>query len=649
VRWLGRSALTCGAVLILASGVWAHALLVRSDPGAGAVLRQPPGTITLSFTEAPDPSLSIVHVLDSTGKAVDPHGARAVPGQLEELVVPLNPLPDGVYTVSWRTVSAVDGHVAGGAFAFGIGVTPPAAAPTQPSTPPPSPLYVASRWALYLGLGGLLGVAWVWTVAFAALPTRWWFLWSAWALSAVGVVVLGAAQAADAGVGFGRLLATNLGQALYWRALPIAVAGAAIAVGAARAGPRRSLLVLAGAAAAAAMLAHILAGHAAANPGPWERANVAVQWIHFAAVGAWIGGLAALLTGLPAVGREEGARATRRFSTAAAFLLGAVAATGVLRAVDEIGSVGALLSTAFGRLVDVKAFLLLVLASLGAVNRYRNVPRGAQGQPGLLRVGTTEVALGAIVFGIAGYLTGFAPPRYSPAAAAAPPALVATSHDFATSVRMRLEVAPGTVGVDQFTAFVTDYDTGRPVGADRITLSFSKPDRPDIGTSVLDLTRTAPGTYRAEGTNLSLDGPWAISALVVQGVRSVEVPLILTARSLPQTVRTIEAPGQPTLYVIDLGGGPQLNVYLDPDKPGPNEVHVTFIDASGNELPIPTAATVTAAVPGQTLRGLPVRRFGPGHFVADETFPAGTWNLEFSGTAKDGTTLRAPLTVRVGP
>ena len=81
----------------------------------------------------------------------------------------------------------------------------------------------------------------------------------------------------------------------------------------------------------------------------------------------------------------------------------------------------------------------------------------------------------------------------------------------------------------------------------------------------------------------------------------------------------------------------------------PYEVHVTFIDASGNELPIPTAATVTAAVPGQTPRGLPVRRFGPGHFVADATFPAGTWNLEFSGTAKDGTTLRVPLTVRVGP
>jgi copper transport protein len=649
MRWLGRVALACGAVLALASGVWAHALLVHSDPGAGAVVPASPATITLSFTEAPDPSLSIVHVLDSTGRAVDPHGARAVPGQPQELAVQLGPLPNGVYTVSWRTVSAVDGHVAGGAFAFGVGVTPQAAAPVQPSTPLPSPLYVASRWALYLGLGGMLGAAWVWTIAFPSLPNRWGFLWGAWGLSAVGVVALGAAQAADAGVAFGRLLATTLGQALYWRALPIAVAGAAIAVGAARPAAQRPLVALAGAASAAAMLAHVLAGHAAANPGPWQPANVVVQWLHFASVGAWIGGLAALLVALPSAGPEAAARAMRRFSAAAALLLGLVAATGILRAVDEVGSLGALISTGFGRLVDLKAFLLLVLASLGAVNRYRNVPRGPQGRPGLLRVGATEVALGAVVFGIAGYLTGFAPPRYAPPSAAAPSAEVVNGHDFATSVRLRLEISPGTVGVDQFTASVADYDTGRPVDADRITLSFSKPDRPDIGGSTLDLIRTTPGTYRAEGTNLSLDGTWSISALVVHGLSSVEVPLTVTARSLPQTVRTITAPGQPTLYVIDLGGGPQLNVYLDPDKPGLNEVHVTFIDASGNELPIPAAATVTAAAPGKTPRPLPVRRFGPGHFIADAAFPAGTWNLVFTGTSKDGRTLQAPLTVRVGP
>jgi len=230
----------------------------------------------------------------------------------------------------------------------------------------------------------------------------------------------------------------------------------------------------------------------------------------------------------------------------------------------------------------------------------------------------------------------------------APPPLVATGHDFATSVRVRLEVTPGTVGPNTFAASATDYDTRRPVGGDRITLSFSKPDRPDVGRSTLDLIRTAPGAYRAEGTNLSLEGPWTISALVAQGSQSVEVPLSVTARGVPQTVRTIEAPGQPTLYVVDLGG-PQLNVFLDPDKPGFNEVHVTFIDANGNELPVPRPATVTFAAPGEAPRALPVRRFGPGHFIADATLAAGTWNFEFAGVPKSGGAIRAAVAVRVGP
>ena len=41
-----------------------------------------------------------------------------------EVRVRLDPVPDGVYTVTWRTVSATDGHVTAGAFSFGVGVSP---------------------------------------------------------------------------------------------------------------------------------------------------------------------------------------------------------------------------------------------------------------------------------------------------------------------------------------------------------------------------------------------------------------------------------------------------------------------------------------------------------------------------------------------
>ena len=49
---------------------------------------------------------------------------QPVPGDQFELRVPLPGLPNGVYTVTWRTVSKTDGHVTGGAFAFGVGTAP---------------------------------------------------------------------------------------------------------------------------------------------------------------------------------------------------------------------------------------------------------------------------------------------------------------------------------------------------------------------------------------------------------------------------------------------------------------------------------------------------------------------------------------------
>src|SRR6266568_326560 len=50
----------------------AHAMLRGSDPAAGASLDRAPGRVTLTFTEAPDLALSVVHVLDTSGREVSP-------------------------------------------------------------------------------------------------------------------------------------------------------------------------------------------------------------------------------------------------------------------------------------------------------------------------------------------------------------------------------------------------------------------------------------------------------------------------------------------------------------------------------------------------------------------------------------------------
>src|ERR1043166_494629 len=139
-----------GLVLFMASpGVDAHALLRTSTPADGAQLSKSPSTVVLTFTENPDASLSTVHVVDQNGNNVEKGKTRAVPGHADELTVDVGELPNGVYTVNWRTVSRVDGHVTAGAFAFGVGVSPAGHKIVQPKAPSPTVLTVTSRWLFY--------------------------------------------------------------------------------------------------------------------------------------------------------------------------------------------------------------------------------------------------------------------------------------------------------------------------------------------------------------------------------------------------------------------------------------------------------------------------------------------------------------------
>ena len=157
---LAALALPLAGLWLLATGpaAAAHGVLESSEPAGGSSLERAPAAVTLRFSERPDPRLSTVRVLDSGGRAVAGGPARPVAGRPLELRVPLAGLPAGGYTVTWRIVSAVDGHRTDGVFGFGVGAAgAPQLAASQAVTesrtgPAPSPLAVAGRWAWYWGL-----------------------------------------------------------------------------------------------------------------------------------------------------------------------------------------------------------------------------------------------------------------------------------------------------------------------------------------------------------------------------------------------------------------------------------------------------------------------------------------------------------------
>lgn len=633
------------AVLALtAAPARAHALLERSDPLENARLQESPSVLTLSFTEPPEPDLSGVQVLDRSGSELQEGEAVVPPGDPGSLRLRVPELEEGVYTVVWRVVSRVDGHPTAGTFAFGVRTSPlqvggPPVAP-EALTPDPSPLEMAGRWGLFVGLGFLLGGAWVGALAFPRPPSSIVRLSLAAVLVAVaGLVALAFAQRQAAGASFGDLAGTELGRALIWRGLGILAAWCFLGLGLVE---RWRIPALAGAglAAAVTMFVHVEAGHAAAAASlTW--AQVLAQWAHFAAVGVWMGGLAALLLGVRGEPDEPKTRAVRRFSAVALFALAVVAVTGVVRAVDEVGEWGALFSTGYGRIVLVKAFLLLALLALGAVNRYRNVPAVRRSLRGLRRVSRAELGLAAGVLAAAAALAALVPPASVPEVQAAPAALTVTGSDFATSVRARLEVDPGVPGPNRFRLRLTDFDTGEPVSAQQVELRFAPAGISGFEPSALGLRAAGDGVYQGVGANLAAGGPWEVTALVQRAEGAVEIPLRVAT-----LCETTEIPGPANLFTIDvveLPDGSSVQAYAEKAGGSRYQVHFTFIDPRGRAADIEDDPRLVASGPSGELQVLEPRPLARAHYYAGLTVEPGRWRFDGAARTTEGALLSGCL------
>jgi LPXTG-motif cell wall-anchored protein len=123
----------------------AHAKLVSSDPAAGANLTTAPSKVTLVFSEeiSENESESSFTVTDESGTTVgtgkldtNDLDHKTLSGSLK------TGLGDGVYTVSWKTVTPDDNGHSDGSFTFGVNKDPgaqPTAAPEHEEEPTAAP------------------------------------------------------------------------------------------------------------------------------------------------------------------------------------------------------------------------------------------------------------------------------------------------------------------------------------------------------------------------------------------------------------------------------------------------------------------------------------------------------------------------------
>ena len=629
-----RARLVLAAVAILAAaaapaGASAHALLERSIPAPGSTLGRSPDSVLLVFSERADLRLTSIRVLDGSGTdhvAGDPF----VGDPAEEAVIGVmtNELPDGVYTVSWRTVSAVDGHVSAGSFVFGVGVAPPSGPPDQEPGgvgQTGSPPAIVARWVLYVGLVVLIGAAFA-AVAVARRPAPDLLAMAAigWLLSAAGTAGVVGVQWIETGAPLETLPSTSVGAAALLRVGTLALVSlslAALATVKMLAATRGWLFV--GFAACLVLVADVATGHAAAGEG-WL-GQIAVQSVHGIGAAAWLGGLAGLLVLLRTTPAGERLPTAKRFSNWAAVALVAVALTGIVRAVAEIGTVEALLGTDFGRVAIAKSAFLVVIAGLGAVNRFINLRDPARVLGGLRRFGSAELALAIGVLGLSAFLVNLTPPTSAGEPETPPPPIVAHGSDFGTSVKLRLIGSPGLAGENTIDVTVVDFDTEEPVDATGVELRFELVSQSEVEPSTLELAQTGPGRFSGDAQNLSIDGIYRVTATVTVPGGAVDVPLLLVTTVPEQPVDILVSPDLPTIYTVGLGEHGSAQVYLDPGRAGQNELHVTFFDTVGQALPVP-AVTFAAIGDAGGAAFLPTpRQLDVGHFVA--TIDTGSGNL----------------------
>jgi copper transport protein len=627
------------ALLIIAAGqqASAHSGLRFSSPLSGATLGATPARIHLTFAERPEPTLATIRVVDTKGAAFQVDKPEAVADDPLSLFVRVRPLDRGVYTVYWRVVSAVDGHVSAGAFVFGVLMAPTAVAAPEAETNA-SPIEAVARSLLLLGLllatGSVAAIVGRFasrrTVSMAAIG---------WVLTATGLVALAIAQSQAAQSGFAALINTAIGRGWLDRAAGIAVMLAGlIAMAIGREGSRlRSIgMTIFALGAAGTSVAHSAAGHAAAGRWPL-RFTVAAQALHVVGAGAWLGGLAMLIAEMR-VASTVSLSAVRRFSNLAAIMLAAVVSTGVLRTYHEVGDWTALLTSPYGRIVLIKIGLLLIIAALGAVNRWRHVPV-ASSEPRLLeRTARIEVGLAVLATIAAAVLATLAPPASAEAIAG----LSASGADFATTVRATFSAVSNQPGPNRFDVRVEDYDSATPVAATRASLTVTPVDDPGTESTTLALNREADGSFSGSGANLAFPGRWRVDMLLERGNGSVTVPVEVEAKGLPQLTSIFRPPNAAPIYTIETSQEAYVTITVDPEKVGRNQLQISFENVLLEPLTV-SNVVVTMQHEHDPVQVLVINRTDRHRFSSTAVLPRGRTVVAVTARTERGSRVRATL------
>lgn len=519
------------ALLTFVGGAAAHAQLVASAPAPGEILETTPTELRLTFSEPLEAGFSTATVVDADGEPLLSRAGEVDRADAHTLVVPLPELADGVYTVTWQSLSSADGHPAEGFFTFGVGDVTLEGNVTGQETggaDPNDPIGLAGKWLAYVALFLGLGVA-----VFAAAVLRGQASFNrrvpellGGLLVAGGVALLALAVRIPIvdGNPIGEYLFGSRGGVLAVARTAVMVVGGAITLGLAGRSVRQALIAAALTSLVAIAL-HVAGGHAAASGSP---VPVAVQLVHLVGGSVWLGGIASLAV----IGSRsnlvlDGARPrlrelVPRFSALALAGIGLVAATGLYAEWTQIGGLPTD-QDGYGRALIVKLIIVAAALVMGSINFFDGgTNRGWFG--GLRPRLFAEAGLGLAVLAATAILS-----TAPPAATRGIPLEPRPSALGEVNRAIALSISPGRPGVNQLAVdlqgtigdlpldlLLSHVETGTQT---RISLAGTQP-----GTEPIDHTQhtaRAPSSgeerYVAGAVVIAADSHWDANVVVGDG------------------------------------------------------------------------------------------------------------------------------------
>jgi copper transport protein len=539
------------AALVPASPALAHAALLQSTPEDGVLLQEAPDEVVLRFNQPVGIGLGAVRVVGPDGERVD-DGAPVLRERDHVVAVPVPRAgARGTYVLLWRVMSE-DGHPVGGASTFSVGAPSEPAAPVEADDATTTPALRAARLVGFVGKLVLVGTLAVTTTAWPAglgLARVRRLLAAGVGLAAVGSTGTLLAQGPSvAGLPLSRapellpeVLATRYGTAHVVRLVLLAVL-AVLVVALVRAGRPgrawRAVLLVVG---LPLLATWSVAGHPATGDLAWLA--LPVDALHLLAVGTWTGGLVVLVVALlprPDIGELRAALSG--WSRLAVAAVVAMVATGLFASWREVRGLEALGATTYGRLLLLKALLVLVMLYAGSrgrflVQRYYGVgrpvvhastatavappaPPALDARRALRRSTLVEVAVAAVVVAVTAFLVD------TPPAATAYARPLSSVH-VVDDVRVQLDLDSARVGPNTLHVYLTGSD-GRAFDVPEVTGRITR----DGEAVPVRIERISLGHYEAtERLVVPYRGTWLLEVRVrTSDIDSLTVTETLTFR-----------------------------------------------------------------------------------------------------------------------